>query len=93
MVGSRRVSRGLLGAVFAMGILCLLYFGMTSNQPGSLATLTVPSSRSFGLIGKQRNAGHGAAKLHYVSKRRVPNGSDPIHNRRAGKSTRPPVRV
>ncbi|KAK8477307.1 hypothetical protein V6N13_090354 [Hibiscus sabdariffa] len=28
--------------------------------------------------------------LNYMSKRRVPNGPDPIHNRRAGNSGRPP---
>ncbi|KAI3412304.1 uncharacterized protein J3R85_017562 [Psidium guajava] len=28
--------------------------------------------------------------LYYTSKRRVPNGPDPIHNRRAGNSKRPP---
>uniref|UniRef100_A0A7N0U0R0 Uncharacterized protein n=1 Tax=Kalanchoe fedtschenkoi TaxID=63787 RepID=A0A7N0U0R0_KALFE len=28
--------------------------------------------------------------INYMSKRRVPNGADPIHNRRAGKSRRPP---
>lgn len=81
MVGSRRISRGLLGAVFVMGILCLLCFGMISNQPRRMATVTVPSSQSLEIMGKQRNAGHGASHLHFVSKRRVPNGSDPIHNR------------
>lgn len=81
MVRSRRISRGLLGAVFVMGILCLLCFGMISNHPRRLATVTVPSTQSFELVGKQRNADHGASQLHYVSKRRVPNGSDPIHNR------------
>ncbi|KAL1550945.1 hypothetical protein AAHA92_18845 [Salvia divinorum] len=29
-------------------------------------------------------------ELNYMSKRRVPNGPDPIHNRGAGKSHRPP---
>ncbi|PON53732.1 CLAVATA3/ESR (CLE)-related protein [Trema orientale] len=28
--------------------------------------------------------------INYMSKRRVPNGPDPIHNRRAGKKGRPP---
>ncbi|RVW47202.1 hypothetical protein CK203_070241 [Vitis vinifera] len=28
--------------------------------------------------------------LNYMSKRRVPNGPDPIHNRRAGNSRQPP---
>ncbi|KAK6155136.1 hypothetical protein DH2020_009384 [Rehmannia glutinosa] len=30
-------------------------------------------------------------KLNYVSKRRVPNGPDPIHNRRIGNSKLPPT--
>ncbi|KAL8114651.1 hypothetical protein AgCh_021494 [Apium graveolens] len=92
MVGSGRISRGLLRSVFLLGCLGLLCFGMISNQPRRLAISTVLSSRSFELIGKQRIAGHHASGIHYVSKRRVPNGPDPIHNRRAGKSTRPPVR-
>lgn len=81
MVGSGRISRGLLQALLVLGFLCLLCFGMTSNQPRRLATSTVLSSKSFGLIGKQRIAGHHASHIHYVSKRRVPNGPDPIHNR------------
>ncbi|GAB2280384.1 hypothetical protein Dimus_015019 [Dionaea muscipula] len=28
--------------------------------------------------------------INYLSKRRVPNGPDPIHNRRAGNSKQPP---
>ncbi|KAK8627334.1 hypothetical protein V6N13_134947 [Hibiscus sabdariffa] len=33
---------------------------------------------------------HHRMDLNYMSKRRVPNGPDPIHNRRAGNSRRPP---
>ncbi|KGN47786.1 uncharacterized protein LOC101209880 [Cucumis sativus] len=33
---------------------------------------------------------HPEWHLNYMSKRRVPNGPDPIHNRRAGNSGRPP---
>ncbi|XP_039068786.1 uncharacterized protein LOC120215071 [Hibiscus syriacus] len=33
---------------------------------------------------------HRRMDLNYMSKRRVPNGPDPIHNRRAGNSRRPP---
>ncbi|OWM76005.1 CLAVATA3/ESR (CLE)-related protein 25-like [Punica granatum] len=31
--------------------------------------------------------------VNYMSKRRVPNGPDPIHNRRAGNSKQPPGRA
>ncbi|KAB2042117.1 hypothetical protein ERO13_D02G167800v2 [Gossypium hirsutum] len=33
---------------------------------------------------------HQRLDLNYISRRRVPNGPDPIHNRRAGNSRRPP---
>ncbi|XP_022775560.1 CLAVATA3/ESR (CLE)-related protein 26-like [Durio zibethinus] len=33
---------------------------------------------------------HPQLDLNYMSKRRVPNGPDPIHNRRAGNSGRSP---
>ncbi|XP_022726349.1 CLAVATA3/ESR (CLE)-related protein 25-like [Durio zibethinus] len=33
---------------------------------------------------------HPPLDLNYMSNRRVPNGPDPIHNRRAGNSGRPP---
>ncbi|XVE75159.1 hypothetical protein DITRI_Ditri12bG0073000 [Diplodiscus trichospermus] len=39
--------------------------------------------------GKSR-VSHPQLDLNYMSKRRVPNGPDPIHNRRAGNSKRPP---
>lgn len=81
MIGSSRNSRGLLRSLFLLGFLCLLCVGMVSNQQRRLATSTVLSSRSFELIGKQRIAGHQASHIHFVSKRRVPNGPDPIHNR------------
>lgn len=81
MVGSGGISRDLLRYVFLLGFLCLLCLGMISKQPRSLATSTVPSSKSFELLGKERISGHHASRIHYVSKRRVPNGPDPIHNR------------
>ncbi|XP_074577350.1 uncharacterized protein LOC141837903 [Curcuma longa] len=37
--------------------------------------------------------GHQNLDPFYSSKRRVPNGPDPIHNRRAGKSGRPSGRI
>ncbi|XP_039034965.1 CLAVATA3/ESR (CLE)-related protein 25-like [Hibiscus syriacus] len=40
--------------------------------------------------GKLSGLVHRRMDLNYMSKRRVPNGPDPIHNRRAGNSGRPP---
>ncbi|KAE8688290.1 serine/threonine-protein phosphatase PP2A catalytic subunit-like [Hibiscus syriacus] len=40
--------------------------------------------------GKLSSLVHPRMDLNYMSKRRVPKGPDPIHNRRAGNSKRPP---
>ncbi|KAA0045398.1 hypothetical protein IC582_005881 [Cucumis melo] len=42
------------------------------------------------VVGGGKVADHPEWHLNYMSKRRVPNGPDPIHNRRAGNSGRPP---
>ncbi|KAK8567712.1 hypothetical protein V6N12_006289 [Hibiscus sabdariffa] len=43
------------------------------------------------VLGKGKSSvAHPKQDLDYMSKRRVPNGPDPIHNRRAGNSGRPP---
>lgn len=81
MVGSGRVSGGSPGAVLLVGVLFFLFLGIISCQTRQMGTITVPSTGSFELlkpVEKQRRAGH---HLNYVSKRRVPNGPDPIHNR------------
>ncbi|XP_042464029.1 CLAVATA3/ESR (CLE)-related protein 25-like [Zingiber officinale] len=48
----------------------------------------VPSSTSLSVVTDHKNLDPFSS-----SKRRVPNGADPIHNRRAGKSGRPPGRA
>ncbi|AES74643.1 Clavata3/ESR (CLE) gene family member MtCLE02 [Medicago truncatula] len=47
-------------------------------------------SRQLKLVSMQRHALHSDSRLVIVSKRRVPNGPDPIHNRRARKYRQPP---
>ncbi|GMI70726.1 CLAVATA3/ESR-RELATED 26 [Hibiscus trionum] len=42
------------------------------------------------LVKGKSGVAHPKQDLNYMSKRRVPNGPDPIHNRRAGNSGRPP---
>ncbi|KAL1807213.1 hypothetical protein ACET3Z_030281 [Daucus carota] len=42
------------------------------------------------LIGEEKYVLHPKRDIHFTSKRRVPNRSDPIHNRRAGNSGKPP---
>ncbi|TXG56399.1 hypothetical protein EZV62_017712 [Acer yangbiense] len=41
-------------------------------------------------LGREKYLNAPELDLNYMSKRRVPNGPDPIHNRRAGNSRRPP---
>ncbi|CAA6659041.1 unnamed protein product [Spirodela intermedia] len=43
--------------------------------------------------GGRRSASRTSSDIVNVSKRKVPNGADPIHNRRAGKAGRPPGRA
>ncbi|CAN1151340.1 CLAVATA3/ESR (CLE)-related protein 25 [Linum perenne] len=46
------------------------------------------------VIEKEKLVRKTESNLNYMmSKRRVPNGPDPIHNRRAGNSKRPPGRA
>ncbi|XP_022752241.1 uncharacterized protein LOC111300952 [Durio zibethinus] len=44
-------------------------------------------------VGQERRNSHQDFHLNYVSKRRVPTGPDPIHNRRAATSRQPPGRA
>ncbi|OMO52775.1 CLAVATA3/ESR (CLE)-related protein 25-like protein [Corchorus olitorius] len=55
-------------------------------------SIMVPSTKDFKhweFVAQDTNNFH----LNHVSKRRVPNGPDPIHNRRAAKSRQPPGRA
>lgn len=83
MVGSGRVCRGSKGAVFLVGVVCLLLVGIINHQTRQMTMITVVASagrfEDLKSIGKQRNVLH--YNLNFVSKRRVPNGPDPIHNR------------
>ncbi|EEF44973.1 CLE25, putative [Ricinus communis] len=80
-----RVLRALFGAVVFMGVICFLSVGILANRVTKLtARSTVLSTGSFEhwrMIGRGRHHIHQNLDLNYVSKRRVPNGPDPIHNR------------
>ncbi|KAK8653343.1 hypothetical protein V6N13_127350 [Hibiscus sabdariffa] len=69
-------------------ILLLLLVGIVANRATATTKLiTASSTREF-------KRWEFVQDLHfdYVSKRRVPNGPDPTHNRRASKSRQPPGR-
>lgn len=64
--------RALVGAVVYLGMIVFLLVGILANSASS-----VPSTEKFKTLrfsGKDVN-------LFHVSKRKVPNGPDPIHNR------------
>lgn len=85
MVGSGRICRGSRGAVFFVGVVCLLLVGIINHQTRQMTMVTVVASagrfEDWKSIGKQRKHGVLHHDLNFVSKRRVPNGPDPIHNR------------
>ncbi|KAK9119541.1 hypothetical protein Scep_017634 [Stephania cephalantha] len=56
-----------------------------TSRPGNLKRLDV--------VGRDAPVIHSDLDPNYMSKRRVPNGPDPIHNRRAGKSGQPAGRA
>ncbi|KAJ0433024.1 hypothetical protein HanPSC8_Chr17g0766081 [Helianthus annuus] len=57
------------------------------------ARLAVPSTASFGGFKSRGKTRQDGSVLNYVSKRRVPNGPDPIHNRRTRDTRQPPNRA
>ncbi|KAL7232444.1 hypothetical protein ACSBR2_010466 [Camellia fascicularis] len=98
MGGRGRVLRALLGAVFFMGFIWFLFVGVLASRVSRTTTTTIHESTAksdelLKLIAKERQVGHWDLDPNYESKRRVPNGPDPIHNRRAGKTREPPGRV
>ncbi|CAL9248268.1 unnamed protein product [Arabidopsis halleri] len=73
--------RALVGGVVSLGLIVFLLVGILANSAPS-----VPSTehvKTLRFSGKDVN-------LFHVSKRKVPNEPDPIHNRKAETSRRPP---
>ncbi|KAI3462968.1 hypothetical protein Pfo_019631 [Paulownia fortunei] len=56
-----------------------------------LLVISAESVNQLKLMEIENGALHQNFNLNYVSKRRVPKGPDPIHNRRAGSSKLPPT--
>ncbi|KAJ6430444.1 hypothetical protein OIU84_021775 [Salix udensis] len=90
----------LLGAVATvMFVLLLLVGALESGATKRTQTGTVDSSdlkhHEDLLIGREKQLVYDPElDLNFVmNKRKVPNGPDPIHNRRAGNSKRPPGRA
>lgn len=71
------VLRFLFGAVIFWGFIWLLVAEILANHATETTKVIIPSPE----ISKQHHARHQDTDLNNVSKRRVPNGPDPIHNR------------
>ncbi|CDY11628.1 BnaC06g31090D [Brassica napus] len=85
--------------LFTVGLVTLLMidaFALQNNNEADTTkeTTTIMSMKNSITHGKEHEDGTRHGDLSYAgSKRKVPRGSDPIHNRRAGKSRRPPGRA
>ncbi|CAK7338610.1 unnamed protein product [Dovyalis caffra] len=93
--GSRSL-RAIFGAVIFWGVIWFLYVGILANRATTLmARIRVSSAgtlKHLKLSGRESHVIHHDLDLNYVSKRRVPNGPDPIHNRKTSLSRQPPGR-
>ncbi|KAJ8775356.1 hypothetical protein K2173_020360 [Erythroxylum novogranatense] len=97
-MGTGTVSSKMFGAVLFCGVVWFFYVGILINlETTKLTRTTVPetgvSDDWSRFIGRGRHPFLQNFHLNYVNKRRVPNGPDPIHNRRVSKSGKPPGRI
>ncbi|XP_010272153.1 PREDICTED: CLAVATA3/ESR (CLE)-related protein 25-like [Nelumbo nucifera] len=92
-----RCSRVLFGAfVFVCFVAILCCVEIVAGGGITTVEIATPSTRSLKhleVLTSERPSVQPDLDLNYMSKRRVPNGPDPIHNRRAGKSRQPPGRA
>ncbi|KAG5226845.1 clavata3/esr-related family protein [Salix suchowensis] len=81
-----RILRAQFGAAKFWGVIRFMYVGILPSHATTLmASIRVPSAGAFKhlkLSGGESHLVRHDMDLNYVSKRRVPNGPDPIHNRR-----------
>ncbi|XP_057448375.1 CLAVATA3/ESR (CLE)-related protein 25-like [Lotus japonicus] len=74
-------------------LVCVLVLGSLGSGGATRELATQWSSEGLKheqVVGRDMPVNHAELDFNYMSKRRVPNGPDPIHNRRAGNSGRPP---
>ncbi|KAL6983577.1 hypothetical protein U1Q18_016961 [Sarracenia purpurea var. burkii] len=100
MGGCSRVIKALFGALALVGFIWLLSVGILETGGTNTMTRTTktgrmvnsgPGGKRTEMIGREKVAVRPhRSDLNYMSKRRVPNGPDPIHNRRTGNSHQPP---
>ncbi|KAK9191985.1 hypothetical protein WN943_020601 [Citrus x changshan-huyou] len=84
-MGSSLSFKALFGALAVGWLICLLLIGNLESGGNSTSTLTTTQStanlKRAEALGREKFIDHPELDLNYMSKRRVPNGPDPIHNR------------
>ncbi|KAJ8645095.1 hypothetical protein MRB53_006843 [Persea americana] len=84
--------RFLFGSIAFVVFLGFLFVEILAN--GASTTTSIRDNfKQFKAMGSHGPVFHAELDPNYMSNRRVPNGPDPIHNRGAWKSTRPPGRA
>ncbi|KAK8497464.1 hypothetical protein V6N13_052950 [Hibiscus sabdariffa] len=77
----------LFGVAVLVGLAWLLFFGIVADRAtATTMSIKASSTREFKrweFVAKAKINSHHDFHFDYVSKRRVPNGPDPIHNRKA----------
>ncbi|XVF84849.1 hypothetical protein PTKIN_Ptkin17bG0072300 [Pterospermum kingtungense] len=91
---------GFFGTLIVLGFILVMLVGALQTEGHKTKMALTADHRSSWSTGKLQQEvhvkvlGRGKSSVDLnMSKRRVPNGPDPIHNRRAGNSGRPPGRA
>ncbi|KAH7515829.1 CLAVATA3/ESR (CLE)-related protein 25 [Ziziphus jujuba] len=82
-------SKLLFRALAVVGFIWILLVGTGDTKSASFVAESAGNIKDSDVVGREKLV-RPQLDINYMSKRRVPNGPDPIHNRRAGNSGRPP---
>ncbi|KAL8231550.1 hypothetical protein R6Q57_001328 [Mikania cordata] len=74
------------------GLVLVCFYLLFSVSTITLGAIPSTASVSF-TMSKAATRKHKGLLLNHVSKRRVPNGPDPIHNRKVTNTRQPPERA
>ncbi|XP_059284348.1 CLAVATA3/ESR (CLE)-related protein 25-like [Lycium ferocissimum] len=95
-MGSDGAGRGsnFLRVVILLSFLCFVSAEILENRAAKTVTKTVTGTTNIQLDTRRIiETERQGTKLNYVSKRRVPIGPDPIHNRKAGEHMETRIRA
>ncbi|KAL1291418.1 hypothetical protein HN51_059951 [Arachis hypogaea] len=95
-VGRGRLILGILGFILVTWLMLTAISANRLHRQAKKTVMVVPlrvnaMSKQLKLVSMMKR--HSKSEMIFVSKRRVPNGPDPIHNRRAVKYRQPPTQA